>query len=286
MMIGSSSKQSLHLSISNSYQTINDKTPKFKKENITEKNTSTQNNVNKPLKKNDPLKDLMEQKQKIADSRSKYLEDALSKKESAESIKQNLAEYDNQLSKIDKQISDIKLADQKKKLGTDDKDKKNDKTYANSNNTDTQDNSKLDKSSEMMNNLVSISNNMSQSKILSAEKASESGEIKVLEWEIKRDEGKNPVGNARKIKDVSKLEDNIEKIEKTIGNKLNPNISNNNSNNVVNKNEQSENLEEEKSAKNLDVSVNNSKFLQTIKNYKDNIDEKTLTAGEKFNSVA
>lgn len=288
MMIGSSSKQALHLSISNGYQSTNDsdKTPKCKKENITEKNTSTNNKVNNPLKKNDPLKDLIEQKQKITDTRQKYLNDAFSKNESSESIKSKLAEYDKQISEIDKQINELKLAEQKKHVGTDDKDKKNDKVKDNSNNTATNGNPNPDNSTEMIDKLVNLSNNISQAKILSAEKVSESGEIKVLDWEIKRDGIKNPVGNARKEKHITKLEDNIENIEKTIGDKLNPKTSNDNSNNVVNRNEQSENSKEEKSTNNSNESIRDSKLLQTIKKYKDNIDDETQTTGQKINSEA
>ena len=276
MMIGSSSKQSLHLSISNSYQSINDNNPKFKKENVTEKN------VNNSLKKNDPLKNLMEQKQKIADSRQKYLDDALSRNESADSIKQNLAEYDNQVSEIDKQLSELKLEEQKKKIGTDDKDKKNDKEKDSSDNTEIQGNTNSDNNSEMMSNLVSLSNNMSAAKTLSAEKASASGEKRVLDCEIKIDEsrGLNPIGKKNR---VAKLKDNIEKIEQNIGDKLNTNISDDNSNNAVNKNE---NSKIENSAKPVDLSTNNSKLLLTIKKYKENSEEKTQTNGQKINSVA
>lgn len=274
MIIGSSSKQSLHLSISNSNQSISDK-----KEKITEKNGSTNNN----LKKSDPLKALMEEKQKIADSKQKYLDGALSKNDSAQSIKEKLAEYDKQISDIDKQMSELKLEEQKKHVGTEEK--VNDKVKNNSSESNSQDKSKADMGNEMMNNLVSISSNMSLAKVISSEKVSESAEKSVLEGEIKLDEGRriDPIG---KKKRVAKIDDNIEKMEKTIGDKLNPNISDNNINNVVNKNKKNENSKEKNSEENSVSTVKNAKFLQIIQNYKENIDDQTQVNGQKLNSIA
>lgn len=276
MKISSSSSQTLHLSISNNNSSINNKS----------KNHKVANEDSNSLKKNDPLKNLMDQKEKIADARQKYLDNALSKNESPQSIKEKLAEYDKQISDIDKQINELKLEEQNKHIGNNDKDKKNDKAKNDSKSTNSSGNSKADTSNEMMNNLISISNNMSQAKVLSDQKASEAGEIKILECEIKSDEGRNPVGNVRRRKQVTKLQDNIQKIEKDIGDKLNPNISDNNLSNVVNKDEQNENSKEEKSAKGSDGSAKDSKLLQTIKNYKDNLEDKTQTNGQKLNSIA
>lgn len=228
----------------------------------------------------------MDQKQRIADSRQNYLDNALNKNESAQSIKEKLAEYDKQMAEIDKQINELKLEEQKKHIGTEDKENKNDKDKNNLNNTDSHGNSKADTSSQMMSKLVSLSNNMSQARVISSEKVSESGQVRVLKIEIKKDEIKNPIGAARKKKQVTKLEDNIEKMDKTIGDKLNPNISNNDSHDVINKNQQNENSEKEKLKNNLNVSGNDQKLLQTIQNYKDNIDDKSQANGQKLNFIA
>jgi len=288
MMIGSSSKQTLHLSISNNHQAINynEKTPQHKKESITEKNTSNNNNVNNTLKKNDPLKNLMEQKQKITDSRQKYLDNALNKNDSSESIKGKLAEYDKQLSEVDKQISELKLEEQNKQLGTDDKDK-NKKNYTvkdNSNSTEAHSDTELDNNNKMMNNLVSLSTNMSAAKVLHSEKTSESGEKRVLECEIKIDEvrGLNPIA---KKKRVAKLEYNIENLNEKIGDKLKTSVSADNSNNVVNKNEQSEKSKKDKFEEPINGSTNDSKSLQIIKIYKENVDDNTQINGKKINSI-
>ena len=276
MKISSSSSQTLHRSISNNNSNINNKS----------KNHKLANEGSNSLKKNDPLKDLMDQKEKIGDTRQKYLDNALNKNESPQTIKEKLAEYDKQISDIDKQINELKLEEQNKHIGNDDKDKKNDKAKNDSNDINSSGNSKADTSNKMINNLISISNNMSQAKVLSSQKVLETGQIKVLECEIKIDEGRNPLGNARKRKQVTKLQDNIQKIEKDIGDKLNSNISDYNLSNVVNEDEQNENSEEEKSAKSSEGSVKDSKLLQTIKNYKDNLNDKTQTNGQKLNSIA
>ncbi len=281
MMTGSLSGQSLHLSISNDTQSMYSNTEKYKRKN----NVKINNSTNKNLKPNDPLRNLMDQKQRIADSRQKYLDNALSKNESAQSIKEKLAEYDKQIAEIDKQINELKLEEQKKHLGAEDKANKNDKEKNNSNNTNSHGNSKKDTSSKMMSKLVSLSNNMSQAKVISSERASESGQIGVLKIEIKEDEIKNPIGASRKRKQVSKLEDNIEKMNKTIGDKLNTNISNNDTHDVINKNQQNENSEEEKLKNDLNVSGKNPKLLDTIQNYKNNIDDKSQANGQKLNSI-
>lgn len=276
MMTGSLSGQSLHLSISNDTQSMYSNTEKYKRKN----NVKINNSTNKNLKPNDPLKNLMDQKQRIADSRQKYLDNALSKNESAQSIKEKLAEYDKQIAEIDKQINELKLEEQKKHLGAEDKSNKND-----SNNADSHGNSKKDASSKMMSKLVSLSNNMSQAKVISSEKASESGRIRVLKIEIKEDEIKNPVGATRKRKQVSKLEDNIEKMNKTIGDELNTSILNNNTNDVTNKNQQTENSEEEKLKNDLNILGKNQKLLKTIQNYKNNIDDKSQANNQNLNSI-
>jgi hypothetical protein len=278
MMINSSSKQLLYLSISNSNQSISDK-----KESITKKNGCTNNS----FKKSDPIKALMEQKQKIADSKQKYLDGALKKNESEQSIKGKLAEYDKQISEIDKQMSELKLEEQKKHLGTEEKnkEKENDKVKNNLDESNSQGKSIADKGSEMINNLLNISNNMSLTKVVSALKVSESGEKRVLDGEIKLDEGRgiDPIG---KKKRVAKIEDNIEKIEKTIEEKLNPNILDDNINNVVNKNKEIENSAEKKSVESSAEPVKNVKILETIKNYKKNNDYKAQENGQKLNSIA
>lgn len=272
MMIGSISKQSFHLSIANSDNSTNKIIQKGKTER---KNNSN----NTSLQKNDPIKNLMEQKQRIADNRQEYLDNALSKNEDAHSIKEKLAEYDKQIADIDKQISELKMEEQKKKTSTD---KKDEKAKSNSNESGSHSNSKEDINNKMMNKLVSLSKNMSQAKALSSEKALMAGEIKISDSEIKEDGNKNPVGNARKQKHIAKLESNIEQMDKTIGEKLNPNISDNNSNNVTNENDESK---DEKAANNSDKPIKNSKLLKAIKTYKYN-DDKTQTNDQKLNSIA
>jgi hypothetical protein len=275
-----------HLSLTSNDSNA-EKTLKSKNDNALEKDNLSKSNSNISLKKNDPLQQLMEQKQNILDSKQKYLDNALAKNESANSIKDRVKEYEKQLSDIDKQINELKLEEQKKTMSNDDheKDKKTDKSDDNSNGNKTQGNSKLENGDHMMDHLVSISNNLSEAKSLSREKTLASGEKNVLKNEIKIDEGRglNPF---KKRERVAKLEDNINNIEKKIGENLEDSTSSNKSV-ITNKNEKvnSKNPDESDSNKeNSPKSIEDLNILQTIKFYKDNEKDNTEINDAKINS--
>lgn len=274
MMIGFPLTRSPHVSISNSSNSTINNNDKIKKENTLTKNTSGNS-----LQKNNPLKSLMEQKQKIADSRQKYLDNALSKNEDPKAIKDKLAEYDKQMAEIDKQINELKLEEQKKKTGIDDKEKTKEK------NTSNNSNSKTDMSSQMMDKLVSLSNNISQVKTISKEKNHENGEKRVLETEIKLDESRRVDPRAKK-KRVAQIDKNLTKLDEIIGEELKSTNSENSINNVVNKTENSDYSKEKGNEKNIGKTVQKQKILKAIKNYKDNIENETQTNDTKLNLIA
>ncbi len=143
------------------------------------------------------------------------------------------------------------------------------------------------KTDESMDNLLSLSTNLSQAKSLSFQKTLMSGTARVLDCEIKTDEkrGLDPVN---KKKQLDKIKNGLENINKELGNNLkninNNNTENNTSNNIVNNNEQSKDANSSSASENSnELFIKQQQIAQNIKHYEDNLPDKARDNKSKDN---
>lgn len=244
---------------------------------------------NKNSKKNGLLKSLMKQKEQLTEDRNKIMEEGAKNKEDPKSIKAKLDDIDKQIDSIDQQISKLQVEDTRKAIG---KDKDNDtakkKTKASSSNVSTK-----TKNDVSMENLLSITNNLSRSKALSAQRVAMQGEKGVLDAEIKIDKGRG-LDTANKEKRVSEITENIEniseKISENIGdinNKIKNNIESSSSSDNNSSKEESGDVKSNKEHKNMDKSsVHEKKITKNIEHYKKIMDTKDSNDSQKLSATA
>lgn len=298
-MIISSKKQIFHLSSINIMPNDSNASSNIKKEHGLIKKSSGENTNNTIIsKETDPFEILKEQKQNIIDSKQKYLHDALSENQDPSSIKDKLKEYDKKISDINKQINELNQATLNnidKNLQNDKKNKQTSKTKNNSNGN-LKDNSQLDNSDEMMNKLVNASQSMSDVKIISAEKKSESVEKEILETQIELDKGRLGGNPTLAEERVAKIDNNIANMGKNIFDRIyevndqvnsqstaNRELINNSDKGITKKNNDSarnDNITSEKTD-----NQNNSVNQAIIQNYIDNSYDKNPINGKKVNST-
>jgi hypothetical protein len=254
------------------------------------------NNMGKSLwgnsKKNSMLESLMKQKENLMDSKSALMEKALKDGRDPSSMKEKLKEIDKQIEEIDKQMSKIQLEEQRKALGNEDKNKKGKETNKISNEASTED-EKIGIPKDKMDSMLSLSGSLSQVKVLSTQRTSMSGEARVLNCEIKIDEGRgiNPIN---KKKRVAQLEENLENINEKINDKLkevnNPNndsVQGNTSKNAAAKNKKSKDLSSKSNLESEDkLAIEQQKAEQKLKHYNDNSADNAENNGEKINATA
>ncbi|EJP6471454.1 hypothetical protein [Clostridium sp. L74] len=225
-------------------------------------------------KKNDILKNLMEQKSNLMESKNSIMEKGLKDGNDPLTIKEKLESIDKQIKEIDKQINDLQLEEQRNSMGIESKDKDKNKKNQNSKKTSNTYSEKDMKTNESMDNLLSISNNLSKAKFLSSQRTLMSGTARVLDCEIKIDEkrGLDPVN---KKKQLDEIKNGLENINKELGKDL-KNINNNTTENTTtNNNEQSNDVESNSALENSnELFVKEQQIVQNIKNYKNNIPDK------------
>ncbi len=234
-------------------------------------------------RKNDILKNLMEQKSNLMESKNSIMEKGLKDGNDPLTIKEKLESIDKQIKEIDKQINDLQLEEQRNSMGIEGKDK--DKKKQNSKKTSNASSKKDIKTNESMDNLLSVSNNLSKAKFLSSQKTLMSGTARVLDCEIKIDEkrGLDPVN---KKKQLDKIKNGLENINKELGKDL-KNINNNTENNTTNNNEQSNDVESNSTLENSnELSIKQQQVAQNINHYKNNLPDKSKDNKEQINIKA
>ena len=280
-----------HSSNNSLIKNSNDNNGRTEKNNTVNK-SSMAVSLGKKSKKNNMLENLIEQKVNLMDRKNDIIEKALENGESPSAIKEKLDDINKQIDEINEQISKIQCEEQRKSLGTEDASKKKEKLKEKSNKLSAEE-SNGDNSKEKMTSVLSLSNNLSQAKALSSQRTSMSGEVRVLESEIKLDEsrGINPI---EKRKSVAKIKENIENIAEKINDKLTDtnnkfenSVRSNRLNNVTYKSEESKNTS------NNDNTQNDGKLLikqqqtaENIKHYSENINDKDKYEGEKIDAIA
>lgn len=255
-------------------------TEKSKQKDAEGKNNSVKNNLSMALggktKKNSILENLMKQKEKLAESKTNIIEKSLEKGNDPLSVQEKLEAIDKQIQEIDKQINDLKMAEQRKALGIEDKDKK-------SKDSKQKENSELNKDEQKdsyTNNILDMSSNLSKAKALSSQRNKMEGTSNVLENEIKTDEkrGINPV---RKKKELSNMKDKI----KEIGEKLDEHLKDVNT--ESSKNTESKNASTNENSENRDqLLIKQQQAKVNIKHYIDNQKDKAEDNIEKINIIA
>lgn len=255
-------------------------TGKSKQHDGDDKNNRTTNNLGMALSgkinKNSILENLMKQKEKLTESKTNLIEKSLEKGNDPLSTKEKLETIDKQIEEIDKQINNLKLEEQRKTLGTEDKDKKSkdSKQKLNSDsNTDGQKDSSMD-------SILDISGNLTKAKALSSQRNKMEGSSNVLDNEIKTDEkrGINPV---RKKEQLSKIKDKIEDITEKLGKHLKD------LNNESSKNAESKDASSSVNSENRDkLLIKQQQAEINIKHYIDNQKDKAEDNSEKLNIIA
>lgn len=255
-------------------------TGKSKQHDGDDKNNRTTNNLGMALSgkinKNSILENLMKQKEKLTESKTNLIEKSLEKGNDPLSTKEKLETIDKQIEEIDKQINNLKLEEQRKTLGTEDKDKKSkdSKQKPNSDsNTDGQKDSSMD-------SILDISGNLTKAKALSSQRNKMEGSSNVLDNEIKTDEkrGINPV---RKKEQLSKIKDKIEDITEKLGKHLKD------LNNESSKNAESKDASSSVNSENRDkLLIKQQQAEINIKHYIDNQKDKAEDNSEKLNIIA
>lgn len=174
---------------------------------------SAKNAFSKQTRMSNILDSLLKQKQNIMDTKNSLIERTMEKEESLSSIKDQLADFDDQISTIDSQISSYMFEEKRKAFGTD---KKEDNV------ADSKPKTEQEVQDARLNNIVSLSNNIQEIEVGSAVKDKLEGQTRILESEIKLDEGRSFTGiNATsKRKQLTKINKNIENISKMVGETL------------------------------------------------------------------
>lgn len=169
-------------------------------------------------KKNSMLDSLIQQKENLLESKNALIEKNFENGGNLLSIKEKLESIDKQIQEVNEQISKIYFEEQQKALNMEGKSKK----AENTNQTADNDSShwvQTDDSINKMNGVVYLSSHLSQVKALSSQKTSLSGEVRILNYEIKLDESRS-VNPAAKRQKVAKIEENIKKLDEIIGGSL------------------------------------------------------------------
>ncbi|EPY2305431.1 hypothetical protein ACXATD_001064 [Clostridium sporogenes] len=288
----------MNISFSPKHQmgSINLNYPSNAKTFVNNKKSQKQNLINKGNKgtsftgnsrKNDILKNLMEQKSNLMESKNSIMERGLKNGNDPLTIKEKLQSIDKQIKEIDKQINDLQLEEQRNSMGIESKDKDKNKKNPNSKKTSNTYSEKNMKTDESMDNLLNLSTNLSQAKSLSFQKTLMSGTARVLDCEIKTDEkrGLDPVN---KKKQLDKIKNGLENINKELGNNLkninNNNTENNTSNNIVDNNEQSKDANFSSASENSnELFIKQQQIAQNIKHYEDNLPDKARDNKSKDN---
>ncbi|WP_454051872.1 hypothetical protein [Clostridium sp. Marseille-Q7071] len=120
-----------------------------------------------------------------------------------------------------------------------------------------------------------------------------SGEVRVLENEIKLDESRG-IDPIAKRKSVAKIKDNIENITEKINDKLTDtnnksenNVESNRLSNVTYKSEESKNTSSNGNTQNDDkLLIKQQQTAENIKHYSENINDKDKYEGEKIDTIA
>lgn len=167
------------------------------------------------LKKNSLLESLINQKEKLMESKQTILDKSAKRNTDPASIKEKLEEIDKQMEEIDKQISKLQLEEQQKKIGTKNKEGKKE----NLQNTYDEDSSNNNLSDSSMENLLESSTMLRKTKLLSRQRKEVSSRIKVLNGEIRADE-KRGINPTDKKEAATKLQNNMEAIEEKFGEAL------------------------------------------------------------------
>ncbi|APC85460.1 hypothetical protein [Clostridium botulinum] len=291
----------MNISFSSKHQmgSINLNYPSNAKTFVNNRNSQKQDLINRGNKitcfkgnsgKNNVLKNLMEQKSNLMEMKNSIMERGLKKDNDPLTIKEKLESIDKQIKEIDKQINDLQLEEQRNSMGIESKDKDKNKKNQNSNKTSSTYSEKDMKTDESMDNLLSLSTNLSQAKSLSSQKTLISGRARVLDCEIKTDEkrGLDPVN---KKKQLDKIKNGLENIDKELGNNLkninNNNTENNTSNNMVNNNEQSKDVNSSSVSKSSnELAIRRQQIVQNIKHYEDNLPNNAKDNKEQINIIA
>lgn len=263
-------------------------TNKTDKHDTVNKNSINKSLIGKP-KKNSLLENLMKQKENLTDSKNTLIENASKNGDDPSSVKEKLKEINKQIEEIDKQINNLQLEDQRKALGIDEKNKKNEHSKQKQN-KDSSDNTQTDNSTS---NILDLSNGLTTAKALSSQRKILSGNARVLDNEIKTDE-KRGIDPIRKKECLAKMNDNIEKITKKLGkqindmnSKMNNNIESDKSNTDTIKNIQNNNINNDTSTEIKDPSIiQQLKVSQSIEKYVSNSKDNIKNNGEKINIVS
>lgn len=297
MRISFSSQQyvrpvNLHHSSNNSFiKNSNDNNGRTEKNNTMNK-SSMAVSLGRKSKKNNMFENLIEQKVNLMDRKNDIIEKALENGESPSAIKEKLDNIDKQIEEINEQISKIQCEEQRKSLGTEDASKKKEKLKEKSNKLSAEE-SNGDNSKEKITSVLSLSNNLSQAKALSSQRTSMSGEVRVLESEIKLDESRG-IETIEKRKSVAKIKENIENITEKINDKLTDtnnkfenSVGSNRLNNVIYKSEESKNTSNNDNTQKDDkLLIKQQQTAENIKHYSENINEKDKYEGEKIDAIA
>ncbi len=182
-------------------------------ENADAKNSAGSKSTAAQLNKNPMLDGLYEQRNNIIESKNKLISSTLEKGESIHSIKDRLDQYEEQLKGLDDQINKTLFEEQQKNIDDKDEEKKEQKTSG-------KPISKEDAEKTEINNMVNLSFSISQIKAANAAKTSMEGSARILESEIKIDEGRG-VKATRKREELAKINQGITETAKQISASLN-----------------------------------------------------------------
>ncbi len=159
------------------------------------------------------LDSLLKQKQNIIDSKNSLIERTTKNGQGLDSIKDQLENYNEQINAIDKQITEYTFKEQQKKIDMDEKENKI---------PDNQPKTEQETQNEQLNNIVELSNDISQIQVVSSVKSKMHGQAKVLAKEIELDESRSPSGQKAvyKREQLEKIEERVSDITKKIGEAL------------------------------------------------------------------
>jgi hypothetical protein len=221
MKIGHSQGATMKVSFSSS-QNIGNNIPKTKKDNdkSEEQKNVSNNSKNLSLKmKNDRSANLLKQKENINKAKNDFKDNALKQNMDPKAMKDKLDEYDKQLQDIDKEINQIEMEEQKKALNNEaDEKKADDKTDNHTNSQNKNKNTESDNTTDLMNVLVTSSENLNIIKQNKSINVGLKGEKKVLESNIELDASR---GSSKVDRDrLSKLDDTIKESQKNMFNSL------------------------------------------------------------------
>lgn len=165
---------------------------------------------------NSALKGLIEQKGKLIEQKNNVITKMVENDNDVATQKSKIKEIEDQLKKIDEQISKIQMEEQQKNLKADEETKKKAAKTENHEAKEEQGVSISD-----MDSIIASGNALKELSSASKMRKEASGQLRVLENEIKTDEARSLDGraSAMKYKDRTKLESKIEKMEEEMGKK-------------------------------------------------------------------